>query len=80
MSSVPLFVLLRVCLLVSTLPVFLTALYIRARFVIYLCCFIQRSAHLLPAFSDIWGGGVMDLVSGSSSSSFMDCSVFFGDE
>ena len=57
MSSVPLFVLLRVCLLDSTLPVFIMALYIRARFVIYLCCFIQRIAHLLYAFSEILGGG-----------------------
>ena len=34
MSSVPLFMLLRVCLLDSTLPVFIMALYIRASFVI----------------------------------------------
>ena len=34
MSSVPFFVLLRVCLLDSTLPVFLMALHIRASFVI----------------------------------------------
>ena len=80
MSSVPLFVLLRVCLLDSTLPVLIMALYIRARFVISLCCFIQCSAHLLYAFREIGGGGVMDLVYGSSSSSFMDCSVFFSDE
>ena len=80
MSSVPLFVLLRVCLLDSTLPVFIMALYIRARFVISLCCFIQRSAHLLYAFSEIWWGEVMDLVNSSSSSSLMDCSVFFSDE
>ena len=57
MSSALLFVLLRVCLLDSTLPVFNMALYIRARFVISLCCFIQRSARLLYAFSEIWGGG-----------------------
>ena len=35
-SSMPLFVLLRVCLLVSILPVFFMALYIRAPFVISL--------------------------------------------
>ena len=85
MSSVPLFVLLRVCLLDSTLPVLIMALYIRARFVISLCCFIQCSAHLVYAFREMGGrggggGGVMDLVYGSSSSSFMDCSVFFSDE
>ena len=34
---------------------------------------------LIYAFSEIWGR-VMNLVSGSSSSSYMDCSVFFSDE
>ena len=29
---------------------------------------------------DLGGGGVMNLVYGSSSSSYMDCKVFFGDE
>ena len=57
MSSAPLFVLLRVCLLDSTLPVFNMALYIRARFVISLCCFIQRSAHLLTLLVKSGGGG-----------------------
>ena len=28
----------------------------------------------------VGGGGVMNLVYGSSSSSYMDCMVFFGDE
>ena len=36
---------------------------------------------LIYAFSEVWGGGgVMNLVSGSSSSSYMDCLVFFSDE
>ena len=40
---------------------------------------IKRSAHLFYAFSEK-GGGVMNLVYGSSSSSYMDCLVFFSDE
>ena len=35
---------------------------------------------LIYAFSEMGGGGVMNVVSGSSSSSYMDCSVFFSDE
>ena len=39
------------------------------------CSAIIRFVH------EIWGGGVMYLVYGSSSSSsYMDCMVFFGDE
>ena len=41
---------------------------------------MKRSAHLFYAFSENGGGGVMNLVSGSSSSSYMDCMVFFGGE
>ena len=33
---------------------------------------------LIYAISEVWGG-VMNLVSGSSSSSYMDCSVFLSD-
>ena len=42
MSSVPLFVLLRICLLVSILPVFLLTLYIRVQLVISLSCIYRR--------------------------------------
>ena len=41
---------------------------------------IKRSAHLFYVFSEKGGGGVMNLVYGSSSSSYMDCLVFFSDE
>ena len=37
--------------------------------------------YLYVFLGEIWGGGgVMNLVYGSSSSSYMDCKVFFGDE
>ena len=39
----------------------------------------KRSA-IICFFNEIVGGGVMYLVYGSSSSSYMDCMVFFGDE
>ena len=54
-------------------------------------CLLSCLNHILPNvvhytfFREIWwggggGGGVMNLVYGSSSSSYVDCKVFFGDE
>ena len=49
-------------------------------------CLLSCS-HILPNVVQLYvffvksgGGGVMNLVYGSSSSSYMDCKVFFGDE
>ena len=45
--------------------------------------FIIRLSSVVPAYFTLFvktGGGVMNLVSGSSSSSYMDCMVFFGGE
>ena len=39
----------------------------------------KRSA-IIHFLLNLWGGGGDDLVYGSSSSSYMDCMVFFGDE
>ena len=59
MSSVLLFVLLRVCLLDSTLPVFIMALYIRARFVyIYVVLYsVVPTYFMLLVKSGAGGGG-----------------------
>ena len=66
--------------MVSKLPVFIKPLFLRD-----FICFISYMKYIsmrgsFYAFLVKSGGGVMNLVYGSSSSSYMDCEVIFDDE
>ena len=71
----------RLYLMVSKLPVFILSLFIEA-FSVYFHASLIFSLTLCnyTFFRENCGGGVMNLVYGSSSSSYMDWKVFFGDE
>ena len=62
--------------MVSKLPVFFMPLFLRDISWLISC---YNSQAFVPFFREIWGGG-LNLVYGSSSSSYMDCMVFFGVE
>ena len=64
----------------SKLHVFILSLFSRHSVIAFMISYSTKRSAIISFFHEIWGGGVMYLVYCSSSSSYMDCMVFFGDE